>query len=127
MHSIRKLKIQVIPMSHFQSLFRKVYCKRKKTMLKDLLRKLLGSRSEEHTSELQSRGHLVCRLLLEKTRPRTHRAEATAVGGRRGGPRRGRTRRAGGGRRRRPARRARGGAPQRRGTARRTAARRRSG
>src|SRR5690625_6995126 len=28
-------------------------------------------RSEEHTSELQSRGHLVCRLLLEKkqTRP----------------------------------------------------------
>src|SRR5690625_617738 len=26
----------------------------------------LASRSEEHTSELQSRGHLVCRLLLEK-------------------------------------------------------------
>src|SRR5207253_4630670 len=25
-----------------------------------------GLRSEEHTSELQSRGHLVCRLLLEK-------------------------------------------------------------
>src|SRR5215208_8534116 len=25
-----------------------------------------GPRSEEHTSELQSRGHLVCRLLLEK-------------------------------------------------------------
>src|SRR5690625_7078688 len=25
-----------------------------------------GQRSEEHTSELQSRGHLVCRLLLEK-------------------------------------------------------------
>src|SRR5207253_9395747 len=24
------------------------------------------ARSEEHTSELQSRGHLVCRLLLEK-------------------------------------------------------------
>src|SRR5690625_6143709 len=24
------------------------------------------NRSEEHTSELQSRGHLVCRLLLEK-------------------------------------------------------------
>src|SRR5439155_26985362 len=24
------------------------------------------SRSEEHTSELQSRGHLVCRVLLEK-------------------------------------------------------------
>src|SRR5690625_5320962 len=26
----------------------------------------LYNRSEEHTSELQSRGHLVCRLLLEK-------------------------------------------------------------
>src|SRR5439155_17346016 len=27
---------------------------------------LKAARSEEHTSELQSRGHLVCRLLLEK-------------------------------------------------------------
>src|SRR5690625_6161579 len=27
-------------------------------------------RSEEHTSELQSRGHLVCRLLLEKKKNR---------------------------------------------------------
>src|SRR5690625_1437648 len=26
----------------------------------------INNRSEEHTSELQSRGHLVCRLLLEK-------------------------------------------------------------
>src|SRR5690625_6982914 len=26
----------------------------------------ISYRSEEHTSELQSRGHLVCRLLLEK-------------------------------------------------------------
>src|SRR5439155_24743094 len=26
----------------------------------------ISRRSEEHTSELQSRGHLVCRLLLEK-------------------------------------------------------------
>src|SRR5437870_7124899 len=35
-------------------------------------------RSEEHTSELQSRGHLVCRLLLEKKKKkdltRTHPA-----------------------------------------------------
>src|SRR5439155_13129935 len=29
-------------------------------------RRALTPRSEEHTSELQSRGHLVCRLLLEK-------------------------------------------------------------
>src|SRR5690625_7002561 len=28
-------------------------------------------RSEEHTSELQSRGHLVCRLLLEKKNDKT--------------------------------------------------------
>src|SRR5690625_6890124 len=34
--------------------------------LRAVLRLRLGRRSEEHTSELQSRGHLVCRLLLEK-------------------------------------------------------------
>src|SRR5215510_2783480 len=32
----------------------------------DLEPQRLVARSEEHTSELQSRGHLVCRLLLEK-------------------------------------------------------------
>src|SRR3712207_7301411 len=31
--------------------------------------RLLVLRSEEHTSELQSRQYLVCRLLLEKTHP----------------------------------------------------------
>src|SRR5690625_5796184 len=31
----------------------------------------LEARSEEHTSELQSRGHLVCRLLLEKKKKKT--------------------------------------------------------
>src|SRR5690625_6783363 len=30
-------------------------------------------RSEEHTSELQSRGHLVCRLLLEKKKTKERR------------------------------------------------------
>src|SRR3712207_7397990 len=30
-------------------------------------------RSEEHTSELQSRQYLVCRLLLEKTKNDTHK------------------------------------------------------
>src|SRR5690625_6206323 len=30
------------------------------------LRGVWANRSEEHTSELQSRGHIVCRLLLEK-------------------------------------------------------------
>src|SRR5690625_6716875 len=36
-----------------------------------------GSRSEEHTSELQSRGHLVCRLLLEKKNKTQKKAEAS--------------------------------------------------
>src|SRR5690625_6258480 len=35
--------------------------------IRDLTGDVVGfGRSEEHTSELQSRGHLVCRLLLEK-------------------------------------------------------------
>src|SRR2546422_5424190 len=32
------------------------------------------TRSEEHTSELQSRLHLVCRLLLEKKKKKSRRA-----------------------------------------------------
>src|ERR1035438_10644240 len=34
----------------------------------------LCSRSEEHTSELQSLRHLVCRLLLEKKKKKQHRS-----------------------------------------------------
>src|SRR5437660_3531725 len=34
-----------------------------------------GVRSEEHTSELQSRGHLVCRLLLEKKKKKPRREQ----------------------------------------------------
>src|SRR3712207_8634180 len=38
-------------------------------------RSMSPSRSEEHTSELQSRQYLVCRLLLEKKKkPNAHRA-----------------------------------------------------
>src|SRR5690625_5609173 len=33
---------------------------------------LFTTRSEEHTSELQSRGHLVCRLLLEKKKEQNY-------------------------------------------------------
>src|SRR6266536_3435151 len=36
-----------------------------------------AARSEEHTSELQSRVDLVCRLLLEKKKPRASRGRAT--------------------------------------------------
>src|SRR3989449_5929641 len=45
------------------------------------------ARSEEHTSELQSRLHLVCRLLLEKKKKRSYTSIAhtrDAYGGRRG-------------------------------------------
>src|SRR3712207_8869744 len=38
-------------------------------------RTLPGIRSEEHTSELQSRQYLVCRLLLEKKKKQTTRAD----------------------------------------------------
>src|SRR5437870_7748681 len=34
-------------------------------------------RSEEHTSELQSRGHLVCRLLLEKKKKKQPNTKKT--------------------------------------------------
>src|SRR2546429_5342808 len=36
------------------------------------IRDFPGQRSEEHTSELQSRLHLVCRLLLEKKKDDKH-------------------------------------------------------
>src|SRR2546422_4112008 len=36
-------------------------------------------RSEEHTSELQSRLHLVCRLLLEKKKNRLHEVNRCAL------------------------------------------------
>src|SRR5258705_5497907 len=39
-------------------------------LLFDGLLALCGGRSEEHTSELQSLRHLVCRLLLEKKKKR---------------------------------------------------------
>src|SRR3712207_8414628 len=35
---------------------------------------LVAARSEEHTSELQSRQYLVCRLLLEKKKKPLHRS-----------------------------------------------------
>src|SRR5258708_24924754 len=40
----------------------------------------LAERSEEHTSELQSPDHLVCRLLLEKKKSK-HKVSATAPSG----------------------------------------------
>src|SRR5690625_6653784 len=39
---------------------------RQREIVSEELGEIVDKRSEEHTSELQSRGHLVCRLLLEK-------------------------------------------------------------
>src|SRR5256884_3089530 len=41
--------------------------------------KVSARRSEEHTSELQSRLHLVCRLLLEKKNNNVHRMPSKAA------------------------------------------------
>src|SRR2546422_5875877 len=46
--------------------------------LLELVLHVVRDRSEEHTSELQSRLHLVCRLLLEKKKIR-HQHEVTLV------------------------------------------------
>src|SRR5258707_5966036 len=42
------------------------------------LRATTAARSEEHTSELQSRQYLVCRLLLEKKKKRSEPCQITA-------------------------------------------------
>src|SRR5690625_6988729 len=39
----------------------------------------IPDRSEEHTSELQSRGHLVCRLLLEKKTKKSNYIEYVII------------------------------------------------
>src|SRR5438552_9735704 len=44
---------------------------------------VLSSRSEEHTSELQSPDHLVCRLLLEKKKNKIQKEETTDINTRR--------------------------------------------
>src|SRR3712207_9475233 len=41
------------------------------SLLNDHLKFNINGRSEEHTSELQSRQYLVCRLLLEKKKKKT--------------------------------------------------------
>src|SRR5690554_7219443 len=42
------------------------------TLGENSMQNLKNLRSEEHTSELQSRPHLVCRLLLEKKKNKTN-------------------------------------------------------
>src|SRR5690625_6271980 len=66
-----KTKEYYIDKNGFHELYRghRTYTKLTKKKLKQAIRLTKNNyfkRSEEHTSELQSRGHLVCRLLLEK-------------------------------------------------------------
>src|SRR5207253_7049127 len=63
---------------------RRIWPRRSRCGLARGCRRRQPRRSEEHTSELQSRGHLVCRLLLEKkknnaTACRRSRSESGAV------------------------------------------------
>src|SRR3712207_8180350 len=44
----------------------------RKAVMKETIASINESRSEEHTSELQSRQYLVCRLLLEKKKTKPH-------------------------------------------------------
>src|SRR3989442_11314347 len=41
--------------------------------------RFISMRSEEHTSELQSRPHLVCRLLLEKKKKQPQKQKPLAI------------------------------------------------
>src|SRR3712207_8284431 len=45
----------------------------------DVAQRHLALRSEEHTSELQSRQYLVCRLLLEKKKKQTETVRLTII------------------------------------------------
>src|SRR6266699_7238566 len=50
-----------------------VPCRAARLPSRKMLHDVPHRRSEEHTSELQSRPHLVCRLLLEKKKKQRHR------------------------------------------------------
>src|SRR2546429_3007634 len=49
--------------------------------MSSIVRSICSERSEEHTSELQSRLHLVCRLLLEKKKKNRPRIRAKRCAG----------------------------------------------
>src|SRR5258708_8458088 len=51
-----------------------LYCHSLFRLKPEMIQELEG-RSEEHTSELQSPDHLVCRLLLEKKKKKMHRQQ----------------------------------------------------
>src|ERR1035438_3504819 len=55
----------------YTTLFRSIHVSETQPCPDSGLNRLIVSRSEEHTSELQSLRHLVCRLLLEKKKNNT--------------------------------------------------------
>src|SRR5271167_3097637 len=62
----------------YTTLFRSVFCRRRRVgHWRAPHRRANGQRSEEHTSELQSRFDLVCRLLLEKKKRHSVRRRHT--------------------------------------------------
>src|SRR5438874_3956299 len=62
----RQIRSSVPQVGSFLTMYNKYCAQFAKAMHVRLLHGNLGRRSEEHTSELQSRRDLVCRLLLEK-------------------------------------------------------------
>src|SRR2546422_6821844 len=60
----RSLKIQRVPKDIYEASYPVWFLERKQFLMH--FSENYKMRSEEHTSELQSRLHLVCRLLLEK-------------------------------------------------------------
>src|SRR5947209_14548065 len=63
-HDVERIISSVL--SDLAAPFRLLDVERTPTGWHAMLKQTMGGRSEEHTSELQSRQYLVCRLLLEK-------------------------------------------------------------
>src|SRR5205809_2343251 len=65
----------------FRSTPEQIGCWLRRSFRLSFLQLAVPLRSEEHTSELQSRLHLVCRLLLEKkkTKRKPHSAETSTL------------------------------------------------
>src|SRR5690625_6038613 len=59
-------EVMIIVFKHIKYNYRIYNEPHEVSLLINSMRTKVRFRSEEHTSELQSRGHLVCRLLLEK-------------------------------------------------------------
>src|SRR2546429_6705561 len=62
----------------FRSRKRQQAHKKHQRLGRPVQQKMLHRRSEEHTSELQSRLHLVCRLLLEKKKKKKNTAKRSS-------------------------------------------------